>query len=105
MDKQAAAEFGVRPNRLALALVVTAACCIGLLPYLRFLGRLDALAAVFVALAAASAFASIRPFPTEATERPSLGEWLLGVWSAVAMPAVASLLKVYKSLASLLEKT
>ena len=83
---------GLRPNRFVLALIVALASFIGLLPYWCFIDRLDSLAALFVAIAAAGGFASLKGAPTEATERPSLGEWLLGLWSAVAMPAIAGLL-------------
>jgi hypothetical protein len=91
MSEPSSAEFGARPNKVALVALVTMGSAIGLLPYFLFIERLPYLGAV-VAASAAIAFLKLRKSDALAAENPSLGEWLLAAWSAVGLPAGASML-------------
>lgn len=83
-------RVGVRPNRLALVAIISAGSGLALVPYFLFINRIPYLG-VAVAVAAVTALFSLRGLETEATEEPSIAEWLLAAWSAVAHGSTAGL--------------
>jgi hypothetical protein len=84
-------QAGVKPNKLALVAIVAAGSGIGLFPFLLFIDTIRYLIVVVIAAAALTAFLALRRLNTDATEEPSLGEWLLGAWSAVGYPSTIAL--------------
>jgi hypothetical protein len=93
-DSQAASQRlpnrdGVKPKKLVLIAIITIANGIGVFPYLLFIDRVHYLP-VLVAVTALIGFLPLRPLQTDAMERPSLSEWLLAAWSAVAYPSTAA---------------
>lgn len=93
VDELARPKGRVAPRRFALIIVVALANGIGYLPYLLLIERLNWLLLVCPA-ATILATLALRKQTSEATAHPSFGEWLLGTWSAVAVPSVVSLMGV-----------
>jgi hypothetical protein len=89
MNKEPPPQSPLAPNRVALITIVALANGIAVVPYLLFIDRLAWLLPVVLGSAVAALFA-LRNVTAEATTQPSLGEWLLGAWSAVAKPSVGS---------------
>ena len=83
------------PKHVALATIAALASGVGLLPYFRFVDRSEWLLSV-VLVSPVWCFYLLRrqtaKVTTETTTKPSLGEWLLGAWSAVGEPVASSLL-------------
>jgi hypothetical protein len=90
MDASPSAPSRVEPRRVVLVAIAAFGCGVGSSPYLLFVDRLVYLWGL-VPLAVAAASLALRGLKTEATAHPSLGEWLLGTWAAVAKPALGSL--------------
>jgi len=80
-----------RPNRVAVIGIIAVASAIALLPYFLFVDRLAWWLAIAPVAAGVASFA-LRKETAEAATQPSLGEWLLAAWSAVAKPAIGSLI-------------
>src|SRR5262245_40848659 len=89
MDAERSRQSPVEPNRAALIAIAALASGIGCFPYFLFIDFLVALPAVALGSAVFAWFA-LRKQTTAATTEPSPGEWLLGAWSAVGMPATGS---------------
>jgi hypothetical protein len=90
MDVERPQQSAVAPNRAALIAIAALANGIASLPYLLFTHLLLGLPVV-VLVSAPLAWFTLRKLTTEATMQPSLGEWVLGAWSAVFTPSVAGL--------------
>jgi hypothetical protein len=88
-SQQSSDRDQVEPKRLRLILIIAAASGIGLFPYLLFIDQVPYLLVV-IPVAALMAFFALRRLVTDATEEPSLGEWLLGAWSAVLTPSIVT---------------
>jgi hypothetical protein len=88
----------VQPQWTALALLGLAAGIVGILPFVRFLDLWSrpAFIGFGVALAAGLvvAFKSLDRKPSEATELPGSGEWVLGWFAALQEGAVAGLMSL-----------
>lgn len=83
----------VRPNRLVLAAVTGVVWAVGVLPYAIYVGQYGAailLAVLGVGFGVAAP--GLRRFRSYSTEKPSLGEYLLGSWAAVMAPSTTSLM-------------
>jgi hypothetical protein len=76
--------------RAALVAIAAFAGGVGALPYLLWVDRPQWELAIVPASAVLASLA-LRKAQTAATSNPSLGEWILGAWSAVAQPATGSL--------------
>jgi hypothetical protein len=81
----------VSPNKPLLVLLAALGFALGVLPYLMLIGR-PAWVVWVAAGAALIAVFALRTHASNATASPTLGEWLLGSWSAVAHSAALSLL-------------
>lgn len=90
VSRQSSRRDQVEPKKLPLIAIIAVASGIGPLPYLLLIDRVTYLLVV-VPAAALMAFLVLRRLVTDATEEPSLGEWLLGAWSAVALPLSTTL--------------
>jgi hypothetical protein len=90
VNQQLSDRDQVEPKRLPLILIIAAASGIGLFPYLLFVDRVRYLLVV-IPVATLMAFFALRRLVTDATEEPSLGEWLLAAWSAVSLPSTGAL--------------
>ena len=90
MDAERAQQSAVALNRAALIAIAALANGIASLPYLLFAHLLLGLPVVVLGSALLAWF-TLRKLTTEATAQPSLGEWVLGAWSAVFTPSVAGL--------------
>lgn len=91
MNKEPPPQSPLAPNRVALITIVALANGIAVVPYLLFIDRLAWLLPVVLGSAVAALFA-LRKLTIEATTQLSLGEWLLGAWSAVAIPSGGNLI-------------
>ena len=89
-NREPSARAPITPYRAALSAILSVATAVGLAPYLLFIDRLAWLTGI-APIAAILAFATLRKQKTNATAHPSFAEWLMGSWSAVGMPAIASL--------------
>jgi len=84
----------LRPDGPKIIVTAFAGWLVGVLPYLAFASRRSGLgvlpALVFAALAVIVVVASLKRDLTEATERPALGEWLLGACARTTEGVVTS---------------
>jgi hypothetical protein len=80
----------VRPNRVALTIVLAVGLAAGLVPFLLYLQVLYLAVPYFVYAAIVVSWRG-RGFIGNATERPDLSEWLLAGWNAVGVGATASM--------------
>jgi hypothetical protein len=90
ISERSSIQSGVEPNKRALIVIVAAANGVGLFPFLLFIDAVRYLViylVIVIAVAALTAWLTLRRLDTDATEEPSFGEWLLGAWSAVAYPS------------------
>lgn len=83
------ASGSVPPNKLGLILLSVVGTTLGLLPYLLFMQWTRYLPFAAVA-AGVIAGLTLLNFRSQATYTPTLGEWLLAAWSALAYTPVAS---------------
>jgi hypothetical protein len=90
MDEERPQQSPVAPNLVALIAIAALASSIALIPYFLFSDLLVGLPAVALA-SAVLAWLALRKLTTEAPTEPSLGEWVLGAWSAVATPSLGGL--------------
>lgn len=79
----------VRPNWVALSIVLAAGLVAGLLPFLLYI-QFPYLAGPYFVYAAIVVPWRGRGFISHATERPSLLEWILAGWNAVGVSAIVS---------------
>jgi hypothetical protein len=85
MADERSEEAGMKPNRFGLAAIVAAGIGVGVFPYLLFIpDRAYFVLPIVVVGSALVAFSVLGTIQTRVTEEPSLGEWLLASWSAVA---------------------